>query len=203
MAKELQISAYDPLWPLEFEAERNRIAQGLVQIAYRIDHHGSTAVPGLDAKPIIDIQVSVQQLQPIRRYAEPLATLGYVHVSHVDDAVCPFFHRPREWPHTYHVHVVESGGQEERRTLAFRDFLREHSDIASEYVALKKRLAASIDAADTSSREAYACAKSEFIERVLQTALGAGIRVSCTSLVLRCLLAGDAAAEIDGGLRVT
>jgi GrpB-like predicted nucleotidyltransferase (UPF0157 family) len=137
-------------------------------------HHGSTAVPGLDAKPIIDIQVSVQQLQPIRRYAEPLATLGYVHVSHVDDAVCPFFHRPREWPHTYHVHVVESGGQEERRTLAFRDFLREHSDIASEYVALKKRLAASIDAADTSSREAYAWAKSEFIERVLQTALGAG-----------------------------
>ena len=174
MAKELEISAYDPRWPLEFEAERNRIAQGIGQIAYRIDHHGSTAVPGLDAKPIIDIQVSVQQLQPIRRYAEPLATLGYFHVSHVDDAVCPFFHRPRVWPHTYHVHVVESGGQEERRTLAFRDFLREHSDIASEYVALKKRLAASIDAADTSSREAYACAKSEFIERVLQAALGAG-----------------------------
>ena len=78
MAKELQISAYDPRWPLEFEAERNRIAQGLGPIAHRIDHHGSTAVPGLDAKPIIDIQISVQQLQPIRRYAEPLATLGYV-----------------------------------------------------------------------------------------------------------------------------
>ena len=69
---------------------------------------------------------------------------------------------------------MESGGQEERRTLAFRDFLREHSDIASEYVALKKRLAALTDATNTSSREAYACAKSEFIERVLQTALGAG-----------------------------
>lgn len=174
MATELQISSYDPRWPLEFEAERNRIAQSLGQIAYRIDHNGSTAVPGLDAKPIIDIQVSVKQLLPIRHYAEPLATLGYVHVPHVDDAVCPFFHRPREWPHRYHVHVVESGGREERRTLAFRDFLREHSDIATEYVALKKRLAALTDAGDISSRESYACAKSEFIERVLETALSAG-----------------------------
>jgi GrpB-like predicted nucleotidyltransferase (UPF0157 family) len=175
MATELQVSSHDPRWPLEFEAERNRIAQSLGQIACRIDHNGSTAVPGLDAKPIIDIQVSVKQLLPIRHYAEPLATLGYVHVPHdVDDAVCPFFHRPREWPHTYHVHVVESGGQEERRTLAFRDFLREHSDIATEYVVLKKRLAALTDAADNSSREAYACGKSEFIQRVLQTALSAG-----------------------------
>jgi GrpB-like predicted nucleotidyltransferase (UPF0157 family) len=76
MAKELQVSSYDPRWPLEFEAEWNRIAQSLREIAYRIDHNGSTAVLGLVAKPIIDIQVSVQQLQPIRRYAEPLATLG-------------------------------------------------------------------------------------------------------------------------------
>jgi len=174
MAKELQISSYDPHWPLEFEAERSRITQRLGQIACRIDHNGSTAVPGLEAKPIIDIQVSVKQLQPIQYYADPLATLGYVHVPHVDDAVCPFFHRPREWPHTHHVHVVQSGGQEERRTLAFRDFLRERSDIATEYVALKRRLAALTDAADASSREAYAGAKSNFIERVVQTALAAG-----------------------------
>jgi GrpB-like predicted nucleotidyltransferase (UPF0157 family) len=174
MVKELQISSYDPRWPLEYEAERDRIAQKLGSIACRIDHHGSTAVPGLDAKPIIDIQVSVRQLQPIRCYAEPLATLGYVHVPHVDDAFCPHFHRPRAWPHTHHVHVVEAGEQEERRTLAFRDFLREHSEIATQYVALKKRLAAVTDATDAPSREAYASAKREFIERVVQTALAAG-----------------------------
>ena len=142
MAKELQISSYDSRWPLEFEAERDRIAQKLGPIACRIDHNGSTAVPGLDAKSVIDIQISVRQLQPIRCYAEPLATLGYVHVPHVDDTFCPFFYRPREWPHTHHVHVVESGGQEERCTLAFRDFLRQHSNIAIEYIALKRRLAA-------------------------------------------------------------
>ncbi|HMK28929.1 MAG TPA: GrpB family protein [Terriglobales bacterium] len=174
MIERLQISPYDPRWVQEFAAERERIARALGELACRIDHNGSTAVPGLLAKPIIDIQVSVGQLQPISGYAEPLATLGYVHVPHVDDVFCPFFHRPREWPHTHHVHVVQSGGQEERRTLAFRDYLREHSEVAQEYAALKRRLATQAEAADKSSREAYAKAKSQFIERVVQIALAAG-----------------------------
>ena len=174
MVERLEISSYDPRWVRQFEAERDRVARALGELACRIDHHGSTAVPGLEAKPIIDIQVSVEKLQPIGAYAEPLATLGYVHVPHVDDAVCPFFHRPREWPHTHHVHVVQSGGLEERRTLAFRDFLREHGDVAREYATLKKRLAAQVNAAEFSSRETYANAKSEFIDRVVQMALAAG-----------------------------
>lgn len=170
----LRIASYDPRWALEFEAERKRIVQVLGQLACRVDHNGSTAVPGMDAKPIIDIQVSVERLQPLAAYAQPLAMLGYVHFRHVDDALCPFFHRPREWPHTHHVHVVESGGHEERRTLAFRDFLREHRDVAREYVALKKKLAALVDPADAASRENYASAKSAFIERVVQIALAEG-----------------------------
>ena len=174
MQQPLQISSYNPRWALAFEAERDRIARVLGKLAHRIEHHGSTAVPHLDAKPIIDIQLSVQQLEPLRAYEEPLAALGYVHVPHADDAVCPFFHRPNEWPHTHHLHVVEHGGDEERRTLAFRDYLREHSDVAHEYVTLKRRLAALVDASEPSSREAYAAAKSEFIERVLQIALTAG-----------------------------
>jgi len=172
--QELQISPYDPRWILDFQAERDRIAHVLGERARRIEHNGSTAVPGLEAKPIIDIQISVAQLQPIRLYAEPLATLGYVHVRHPDDAFCPFFHRPKEWPHKHHVHVVEAGGEEERRTLAFRDFLREHSDVAGEYASLKKQLAAATDATGAGAREAYAKAKSEFIERVIQLALRAG-----------------------------
>jgi GrpB-like predicted nucleotidyltransferase (UPF0157 family) len=170
----LQISSYDPRWVLEFEAERDRVAQALGKLACRIDHNGSTAVPGLETKPIIDIQVSVEQLQPLRAYSEPLCALGYVHVSHVDDTVCPFFHRPKEWPHTHHVHIVQSGEYEERRTLAFRDFLREHSDVAREYVALKRQLATQVNAVDCSSRETYAKTKSEFIDRMVQIALEAG-----------------------------
>jgi GrpB-like predicted nucleotidyltransferase (UPF0157 family) len=99
-------------------------------LAIRIDHNGSTAISGLSAKPIIDIQVSVASLQQLGICGERLGTLGYVHVPHPDDSFCPFFHRPRQWPHSHHVHLVEAGGVEERRTLAFRDYLREHSDVA-------------------------------------------------------------------------
>ena len=70
--------------------------------------------------------------------------------------------------------MVQFGGVEERRTLAFRDFLREHRDVAREYVVLKKQLAAGVDAADASAREAYANAKTQFIERVVRIALAAG-----------------------------
>jgi GrpB-like predicted nucleotidyltransferase (UPF0157 family) len=170
----LQLLPYDPRWALEFEAERTRISQVLGSLARRIEHNGSTAVPGLDAKPIIDIQISVAELQPIAAYAKPLAALGYLHMPHVDDAVCPFFHRPAAWPSTHHVHVVQFGGAEERRTLAFRDFLREHGEVAREYAAIKRRLAAGCDGSDPESREAYANAKSEFIEQVIQRALTAG-----------------------------
>jgi GrpB-like predicted nucleotidyltransferase (UPF0157 family) len=162
---------YDPRWPQQFEAERNRIGRALGALALRIDHHGSTAVPGLAAKPVIDIQVSVAQLQPIAIHAERLAPLGYVHVPHADDAVCPFFHRPVDWPHTHHVHLVEAGGDDERRTLVFRDYLREHEPVAREYEALKRRLAGEFSDGDLASREAYANAKSDFIERVIRAAL--------------------------------
>ena len=77
MVQRLQIWSLNPRWVLEFEAERDRLARALGALACRIDHHGSTAVRGLEAKPIIDIQVSVEQLRSLRLYADPLATLGY------------------------------------------------------------------------------------------------------------------------------
>jgi GrpB-like predicted nucleotidyltransferase (UPF0157 family) len=79
----LQILPYDPQWIVDFGAERQRIAQSLGAVAQRIEHHGSTAVPGLDAKPIIDIQISVAHLRPMGACAVPLATLGYVLLPHV------------------------------------------------------------------------------------------------------------------------
>ncbi len=166
------VVAYDPRWPHEFEAERARIGHALGALALRIDHNGSTAVPGLAAKPIIDIQISVARLDSIAMYAEPLAPLGYVHMPHRDDAVCPFFHRPAHWPYTHHVHLVEVGGDEERRTLAFRDYLREHEPVAREYETLKRALAREFGEHDPASREAYANAKGAFIARVLSLALG-------------------------------
>lgn len=170
----LEIVPYDMEWPRLFLAERERIAAVLGTLAVRIDHHGSTSVPGLAAKPIIDVQVSVQRLHPIEAYAPGLGELGYIHVPHPDDAFCPFFHRPAVWPHTHHVHVVQAGGDEERRTLAFRDYLRDHSDAAREYAHLKRRLASQFSAIEFASRQAYADAKTEFITRVVARALAEG-----------------------------
>jgi GrpB-like predicted nucleotidyltransferase (UPF0157 family) len=171
--EELYIVPYDPIWPSTFEAEAIRIHETLGSVAVRIDHHGSTSVPGLAAKPIIDIQISVENLQPMDAYREPLRTLGYVHVPHADDSFCPFFHRPPHWPHTHHVHVVKAGGDEERRTLAFRDYLRDHKDDARNYEQLKRKIAGQLNPNDDQSRELYARAKTEFIERIIAIALNA------------------------------
>jgi GrpB-like predicted nucleotidyltransferase (UPF0157 family) len=170
----IDVVPYDPEWPRLFEAEAARLRAALGALARRIDHNGSTSIPGLRAKPVIDIQVSVAALDPLTAYGDPLATLGYHHVPHPDDAVCPFFHRPAHWPHTHHIHVVQHGGLEERRTLAFRDYLRDHDDAAREYERLKLELARHFIGADHESREQYARAKSEFIERITREALEFG-----------------------------
>lgn len=170
----IDIVRYDPGWPVAFEAEAARLWSALRGLALRIDHHGSTAIPGLSAKPIIDIQVSVAALQPAATYGDCLQALGYAHVPHADDAFCPFFHRPTCWPHTHHVHVVERGGHEEQRTLAFRDYLRDHPEAAREYENLKRALATRFTGHNPESREAYAQAKSDFVEQLTALALGSG-----------------------------
>jgi GrpB-like predicted nucleotidyltransferase (UPF0157 family) len=147
----------------------------LANLAVRIDHNGSTSVPGLAAKPVIDIQISVRCLQPMDAYRTPLIKLGYVHVPHEDDSFCPYFHKPAAWPHTHHVHVVESGGAEERRTLAFRDYLRTHAQVAREYEELKRKLARQVGGAGDAEREAYAEAKTDFIARITRRALAEGL----------------------------
>ena len=171
--RKLEVVAYDPGWPAAFAAEAVRLRDTLGPLALRVDHHGSTAVPGLRAKPIIDIQVSVARLQPLTAYGERLQAIGYVHVPHPDDQICPFFHRPEGWPHSHHVHVVERGGSEERRTLAFRDYLRDHAAVARDYERLKERLMSQFSG-DPDAHEAYARAKGDFVERVVALALGSG-----------------------------
>lgn len=117
----LDIVRYDARWPLAFIEERDRIAVALGPLALRIEHHGSGSVVGLAAKPVINIQVSVATLHPLDRYSTPLAVLGYVHVPHQDDALCPYFHKPKTLPPTRHLHLVVAGGDNELKTLAFRD----------------------------------------------------------------------------------
>lgn len=166
----IEVVPYDPQWPAAFERERGRLLAALGKVAVRIEHNGSTAVPGLSAKPIIDIQISVARLQPMDPYAPALVACGYIHVPHADDDRCPFFHRPAAWPHTHHVHVVEAGSREELQTLTFRDYLRSHAKSARQYERLKCELAREYGGNDAVSREAYANAKTAFVAEILDFA---------------------------------
>ena len=99
-------------------------------------------MPGLAAKPIVDLQLSVDVLEPRERYVEPLEGLGYLFAPDPKSAGRHFFAKPPERPRAFHLHVCEAGGHVELRHLAVRDFLRAHPDEAAGYAALKREVAA-------------------------------------------------------------
>ena len=165
------IAPYDPAWPERFAAEAERIRRAFGNRALRTEHVGSTSVPGLAAKPIIDIQVSVPSLEPRDFYRGRLADLGYTHFPLGEfDLVYPFFKRPAEWPSSHHVHLCVSGSEQERNHLAFRDYLRRQPVVALEYEALKRRLAVTHDGLTMEAQERYSLAKTEFVQLVLALA---------------------------------
>jgi len=160
----VQISAYDPAWPVLFVETRARLCRALDNTALRIDHIGSTAVPGLDAKPVIDVQVSVPNLTDEAAYRPALESLGLV--LRYRDGERRFFRPPESKPRTLHVHVCESGGVAERNHLLFTAYLRAHPERRDEYAVLKRDLARSF----RDRREEYLAAKEPFIEKTLELA---------------------------------
>lgn len=168
------ISEYDANWPVLFEEEALRLRRVFGSAALRIEHVGSTSVPGLAAKPVIDIQVSVGSLKPHGRYVSAMAALGYHHAAlDAFDLVYPFFHKPAEWPSTHHVHLCEFEGEQEWKHLAFRNYLRAHPQTAKAYETLKRELARAHDGGTMQSREAYSLSKSAFVADVLLAAKAA------------------------------
>jgi GrpB-like predicted nucleotidyltransferase (UPF0157 family) len=171
----ITIAPYDANWPLAFAAEAASIRRVLGESALRIEHVGSTSVPGLAAKPVIDIQVSVLDLGQVESLSQGLASIGYTRISLGEfDRVYPFFQKPAEWPASHHVHLCEAGGEQERKHLAFRDFLRSNPMVAGQYLALKRQLAVSHHGGTMESREQYSLAKSSFVASVLEQAFREG-----------------------------
>lgn len=165
------VAPYDPAWPQLFTEEAARIREAFGHRALRIEHVGSTSVPGLAAKPVIDIQVSVQSLEPRHLHWVLLEQLGYTHFSLGEfDLVYPFFKRPVGWPSTHHVHLCSSGSEQERNHLIFRDYLRGNAEAAAKYVELKRKLAALHDGLTMESQEQYSLSRSEFIRSALSQA---------------------------------
>lgn len=135
---------YDPAWPAWFEEEAASLRGALGPLAERVDHIGSTSVPGLAAKPCLDIQVSVASLNPREPVVAPLVALGFEHSIDPLEPQHEFFSRGYEasTSRRVHVHVCETGSAWERRHLAFRDELRRDPRAAAEYAVLKRQLAA-------------------------------------------------------------
>jgi GrpB-like predicted nucleotidyltransferase (UPF0157 family) len=134
----VRIVAYDAKWPLQAGQELRRLEEALGAVAVRLEHVGSTAVPGLAAKPILDLQLSVAAIEQRERYVEPLERLGYLFVPALVAPDLHFFAKPPERPRSHHLHVCEVGSDHELRHLAVRDFLCTHDDEAASYAALKR-----------------------------------------------------------------
>lgn len=136
----VEIADYDPDWPHLFHARANRIRVTLQDVALRIDHIGSTSVPGLAAKPIIDIQISVATFEPLDAFRRPLEGLGYIFRDANTDRTKRYF---REAPceRREHVHVRRAGSWGEQFALLFRDYLRAHPEEAVQYAQTKRQLA--------------------------------------------------------------
>jgi GrpB-like predicted nucleotidyltransferase (UPF0157 family) len=165
MKDPIVVVSYDPGWPELFRQVAAPIRQALGPLALRIDHIGSTSIAGLDAKPVIDVQISVASLEPVEPFRLPLESLGYVFRADNPELTKRYF---RETPgqRRTHIHVRRLGSWAEQFALLFRDYLRLHPEDAREYAALKYRLAAQY----RHDRQGYTEAKDPFIWEIMRKA---------------------------------
>jgi GrpB-like predicted nucleotidyltransferase (UPF0157 family) len=159
------IEPYSFKWPLQFEEEKARLLQAIAPFVICIEHIGSTAVPGLPAKPVIDILIGVHSLEDASRFLPPLETLGYRYISELEKEIPErrYLQKVSANAHTHHLHIAEPDSQFFIDHLRFRDLLRTHPDLAGKYAKLKYELAKRY----RYDREAYTDAKSDFIEKAL------------------------------------
>ncbi len=155
---------YSTEWPEHFDAERRSLVAAFDPVAVQVEHIGSTAVPGLAAKPIVDILLGAASLEAIERRIDRLAGIGYGYVPDYEDELPErrYFVKLRDGT-GFHLHAVEASGRFWIEHLAFRDILRGDARVAAEYESLKRGLAARF----ARDRGAYTEAKSSFIRNVL------------------------------------
>lgn len=157
---------YDPNWPLQFEAAAAGLRPVFGDNLIALHHIGSTSVPGLAAKPTLDLLGVVKSLALVSEMRSSFESLGYQARGAYGIEGREFFVKGAPNP-THHLHIFEEGHVEILKHLAFRDYLRAHSEVAAEYAALKLKLA-TLYRLDSVS---YQDGKSDWIRRVVQQAL--------------------------------
>lgn len=155
---------YDPAWPTMFESLRDRIAAALGPMAVAIEHVGSTSVPDLPAKPIIDIDVVVRA-DDVTSAIAALGALGYRHEGNLGVDGREAFRWCADFP-DHHLYLCPEGSPALRRHILFRDYLRAHPDVARDYAEHKRELAA----LHHGDRSKYQDAKAGFIDSIFEKA---------------------------------
>lgn len=157
----IEIADYDGTWPSQFAGLANRVRARLGNLVRRVEHVGSTAVPGLPAKPIIDLDVVVSSDSDLRLAITRFTEMGYTHEGDMGISGRHAF----AWPpgeHRHHLYLLTEGAEELHRHIAFRDALRGDRDLRDHYGVLKRELADRC----SGDRAAYTDGKAEFIESV-------------------------------------
>lgn len=158
----VKLVKYNPKWQQSFESEAKKIKKVFGADALDIQHVGSTAIPGILAKPIIDIVLIVSSLQKARRYIKKLKDIGYDLKKNDQRTERLFFTKGPEIKRTHYLHVGEVGSGYAEDMILFRDYLRERHDIAEKYSKLKESLAEKYP----EKRELYSAQKEKFIEAI-------------------------------------
>jgi GrpB-like predicted nucleotidyltransferase (UPF0157 family) len=162
----IEVVDYDPAWPARYAEERDRIAAALGDGVLAIEHVGGTAVPGLPAKPVIDLMVGVADIERAGQAVAGLINLGYEYVPEFESQLPDRRYFRRGSPETHHVHMVPVSSDFWSEHLLFRDYLRTHPQAAEEYGKLKRGLAGRF----RTDREAYRAGKVPFIDTVVDAA---------------------------------
>ena len=164
---ELELSEYQQDWPSKFEQEKIFLMDTIGRWLHgSIEHVGSTAIPGMRAKPIIDIMFGIKDLESAREAIGILESAGYCYYPYKEE-VMHWFCKPTPDIRTHHLHLVPFNSELWQQRLRFRDILRSDSGVAKEYATLKKSLAQQF----ASDRETYTQKKWPFIQHVLNNSL--------------------------------
>jgi GrpB-like predicted nucleotidyltransferase (UPF0157 family) len=168
MARHIVVVPYDPAWVDQAAVEMTRVRDALGKTLLTLHHIGSTAVPGLMAKPTLDLMGVVRDLVALEAHVPALIGLGYEPRGEAGIPGRRYFRIRRGDAHTHHLHLYASGHPAITRQLAFRDYLRSHPEDAEAYAALKAALA---ERYPTNSA-AYTEGKSAFVAEILRRARG-------------------------------
>lgn len=163
----VNLSDYNLNWEKEFEYEKKRIVDVIGDKVVGIEHIGSTSIKGLEAKPIIDIILGVQDLDEVSNFVMPLSEIEYEYVYKPEFKHRRFFRKGLWGQGTCHLHICEINSSEWIEKLLFRDYLRLHSHVAKEYASLKKELASKYKF----DRPTYTKKKEPFIKTIIEIAM--------------------------------